>query len=350
MDGVKALVLELVEGPTLADRIARGRIPIDEAPPIARQIAEALEAAHEQGIVHRDLKPANIKVKPDGTVKVLDFGLAKALEPQIAAAQADLSQSPTLTLSAAATQMGVILGTAAYMAPEQARGRPVDKRADVWAFGCVLYEMLTGHRAFEAADAADTLAYVLTKDIDRGALPGNVPWSVRRLLQRCLERDARQRLRDIGEARIVLSEIGAVARSRSRRACSDIARFGRRPILAWTIAALMSIVAAVAIWMANAPPAPMSCAVTRFAIDLPANQRLNLAGDNPIALSPDGTRLAYTAMDDRGTMLVRAPPRPDRGCSGPWDRRGSASLLLTRQRVGGLLRRREAREGGTAGR
>jgi eukaryotic-like serine/threonine-protein kinase len=201
-DGVKALVLELVEGPTLADRIARGPIPVDEALPIARQIAEALEAAHEQGIIHRDLKPANTKVKPEGTVKVLDFGLAKALEPQLAAGRTDLSHSPTLTLGAAATQMGVILGTAAYMAPEQARGRPVDKRADIWAFGCVLYEMLAGRRAFAGEDVTDTLASVVRGEPDWDALPAAVPRRVRELLRRCLQKDPRARLRDIGDARL----------------------------------------------------------------------------------------------------------------------------------------------------
>ena len=155
-DGARALILELVEGPTLADRIARGPIPLDEALPIARQVAEALEAAHEQGIIHRDLKPANIKLRPDGVVKVLDFGLAKALEPSPMGAE--VSQSPTITTPAMMTGMSVILGTAAYMAPEQAKGRPADKRSDVWAFGCVLYEMATGRRAFEGQDVSDTLA------------------------------------------------------------------------------------------------------------------------------------------------------------------------------------------------
>ena len=170
-EGTRALVLELVEGPTLADRITKGPIPLDEALPIAKQIADALEAAHERGVIHRDLKPANVKVKDDGTVKVLDFGLEKALDP---APAGDPSDSPTLT--AAPTQMGVIMGTAAYMAPEQAKGRPVDKRADIWAFGCVLFEMLTGTRVFAAGDVSDTLAFVLTKDIDWAMLPAEMPW------------------------------------------------------------------------------------------------------------------------------------------------------------------------------
>jgi protein kinase-like protein len=201
---VQALVLELVEGPTLADRIAQGTIPLDEALPIARQIAEALEAAHEQGIIHRDLKPANIKLRPDGTVKVLDFGLAKALEP-VAVKGEDETASPTIT-SPAMTQMGIILGTAAYMSPEQAKGRQADKRSDVWAFGAVLYEMLSGQRAFKGDDISDTLAAVLRQDIDWTALPPSMPASVRRLIARCLDRDARRRLRDIGEARIVLED------------------------------------------------------------------------------------------------------------------------------------------------
>ena len=169
-DDTRALVLELVEGPTLADRIARGAIPIDEALPIAKQIAEALEAAHEAGVIHRDLKPANIKVRDDGTVKVLDFGLAKALDT---APQGDPSQSPTLT--AAATQMGVIMGTAAYMSPEQARGKPVDKRTDIWAFGAVLHEMLAGKRAFEGEDVSLTLAEVMKSEPDISATTGRSP-------------------------------------------------------------------------------------------------------------------------------------------------------------------------------
>ena len=202
-DGVKALVLELIDGPTLADRIASGAIPLDEALPIATQIADALEAAHEAGVIHRDLKPANIKVREDGTVKVLDFGLAKALDP---APEGDPAQSPTLT--AAATQMGVILGTAAYMAPEQARGKPVDKRADIWAFGVVLYEMLAGARAFPGDDATDTIAAVVRAEPDWSALPLETPGRVAELARRCLVKDPRNRLRDIGDARFALATSG----------------------------------------------------------------------------------------------------------------------------------------------
>jgi len=201
-EGQKALVLELVEGPTLADRIAQGPIPIDEALPIAKQIAKALEAAHEQGVIHRDLKPANIKVKDDGTVKVLDFGLAKAFQP--GASEVSASMSPTISLTAAATQMGMVIGTAAYMAPEQAKGKVVDKRADVWAFGAVLYETLTGRRAFGGGDVSDTLAMVLMKEVGWSLLPTDTPRSVRRLLERCLERDPKQRIRDIGDAQLAM--------------------------------------------------------------------------------------------------------------------------------------------------
>src|SRR6266446_4818197 len=177
--GVRALVMELVEGEDLSQRIARGAIPLDEALPIAKQIAEALEAAHEQGIIHRDLKPANIKVREDGTVKVLDFGLAKLLDPVGGGLQTgpSVTQSPTIT-TPAMTQAGIILGTAAYMSPEQVKGRPADKRSDIWAFGCVLYEMLTGKRAFAGEDVSDTLAFIITKEPDWSALPATTPSSI----------------------------------------------------------------------------------------------------------------------------------------------------------------------------
>ena len=200
-DDTRALVLELVEGPTLADRIAQGPIPVDEALPIAKQIAEALEAAHEAGVIHRDLKPANIKVKDDGTVKVLDFGLAKALDTT---PQGDPSQSPTLT--AAATQMGVIMGTAAYMSPEQARGSTVDHRADIWSFGVVLYETLTGTRLFKGSTVSDTLASVLKTEPDWQALSEDIPTSIRKVLRRCLSKERRKRLQHIGDARVELDE------------------------------------------------------------------------------------------------------------------------------------------------
>ena len=202
--GTCALVMELVDGPTLADRLLAGALAAEEALPVARQIAEALEAAHEKGIVHRDLKPANIKVRSDGTVKVLDFGLAKAIEPSVGASPG-VSHSPTIT-TPAMTQAGVILGTAAYMSPEQARGAQVDRRADIWAFGVVLYEMLAGRRLFDEDTVSDTLAGVLKSDLTLDALPRDTPPVVRRVIGRCLTRDLRRRLRDIGEARIAIED------------------------------------------------------------------------------------------------------------------------------------------------
>src|SRR5665213_1283914 len=199
-----ALVMELVEGEDLSQRIAKGAIPLDEALPIAKQIAKALEAAHEQGIIHRDLKPANIKVRTDGTVKVLDFGLAKAMEPA-AGSSPSMSMSPTIT-TPAMTHAGMILGTAAYMSPEQARGKTVDKRADIWAFGAVLFEMLTGKRAFPGEDITDTLANVLKSEADWRAFPSNVPLAIRTLVQRCLEKDRHQRIADISTALFLISD------------------------------------------------------------------------------------------------------------------------------------------------
>ena len=198
VDGVPALILELVDGDTLAEPIARGPTSIGEALIIGRQIAEALEAAHEKGIVHRDLKPANIKITPTGVVKVLDFGLAKAASGD--ASGPDLTQLPTVT--GGGTRDGVILGTAAYMSPEQARGQVVDKRTDIWAFGCVLYEMLTGRAAFARATQTDTLAAIIEREPDWTALPPDVPRAVRALLRRCLEKDPKRRTRDIGDVRL----------------------------------------------------------------------------------------------------------------------------------------------------
>ena len=191
-EGQKALVLELVEGPTLAERIAEGPIPVDEALPIATQIVDALEGAHEAGVIHRDLKPANIKVREDGTVKVLDFGLAKALESSVP------GDSPSSSVSDPVTQIGIAMGTAAYMSPEQARGKPVDKRTDLWSFGIVLYEMLAGERPFHGGDAMLTLASVMASDVDVRTLPQTVP-AVKRVLRLCLAKDPSRRLRDIGE-------------------------------------------------------------------------------------------------------------------------------------------------------
>src|SRR5213594_1150779 len=203
-DGRHFLIMELVEGETLAERLQRGAMPVEEALKIAHQIVEALEAAHERGIIHRDLKPANVKVTPDDTVKVLDFGLAKVFTNE--APDADQSHSPTLIKG---TQAGMILGTAAYMSPEQAKGKAVDKRSDIWAFGCVLFEMLTGKQTFSGETLTDTLASVVRAEPEWDMLPATTPGAVRKLLRRCLTKDPRLRLRDIGEARIAIEQIKA---------------------------------------------------------------------------------------------------------------------------------------------
>jgi WD40 repeat protein len=293
-NGVQALVLELVEGPTLADRVAQGPIPVDDALPVARQIADALEAAHEQGIIHRDLKPANIKVRPDGAVKVLDFGLAKALEPAQVVGRAATS-SPTIT-SPALTQMGMILGTAAYLSPEQVKGRPADKRSDVWAFGAVLYEMLSGRRTFKGDDIADTLAAVLRQDIDLTALPASTPAGVRQLVSRCLDRDVRRRLRDIGEARIALEDPTLIARDTVRGTASLVPP---RPLWRRAIPVVLGVMASgvlagTAVWYRTRQSLPRP-PVTRFVFSLPEGQAFVEASRPVIALSPDGTQMVYAA-------------------------------------------------------
>jgi Tol biopolymer transport system component len=283
-----ALVMELVDGPTLAELIQTRRgLPLDEVLPIARQIAEALETAHELGIVHRDLKPANVKVREDGTVKVLDFGLAKALNPDNAVSSADAMNSPTLT--AQATQLGTILGTAAYMAPEQAKGKHVDRRADIWAFGVVLYEMLTGQRGYEAEDVSDTLAAVLTRDLDWKTLPTDVPPRLAALLRDCLVRDPKQRLRDIGDARRVLDQI--IAGVPDPAAVIGSAQSRTRPwgaqALPWAVAAL-ALVGAAALAFVHFRETPQTQHSVRFQIPAPEKSRIGA-----FAFSPDGRYLAF---------------------------------------------------------
>ena len=298
-----ALVMEFVGGETLAERIARGGIALADPLPIAKQIAEALEAAHEQGIIHRDLKPANIKIKDDGTVKVLDFGLAKALAPEDMSRASDAMNSPTLT--ARATHVGLILGTAAYMAPEQAKGKPVDRRADIWAFGVVLYEMLTGRRGYEAEDVSDTLAAVLTREVDWTSLPSNLPARLQTLIRDCLARDPKQRLRDIGEARRVLDRFTSVAPDADTSSSSTIvAGQARKPAwrsaLPWTVAATAAIAAAAAMWMSFSKPdaAPPSVTRSRYTIK---------------DLSPrSGRELFYwtNTIGNAGLMAVPVQPGP----------------------------------------
>ena len=297
--GVHALVLELVEGPTLADRIARGPLPIDEALKIAKQIAEALEAAHEQGIIHRDLKPANIKVRDDDTVKVLDFGLAKALEPT-GVASSSVTMSPTIT-SPAMTQAGIILGTAAYMSPEQAKGRPVDKRSDVWAFGCVLYEMLAGQRAFGGEEVSETLAHVLLKEPDWAALPADTPAPIRKLLARSLKKDRKLRLDSAAAARLEIDEALSGASDPTPPSVSSVvaaspSQWGRAAMAA-AASLLSAALASYAAWQLK--PAP-SLSVVRLAVPL-AGQRFATTGRRGLAVSPNGEQFVYVA--DRHLQL-----------------------------------------------
>src|SRR5262245_38436123 len=296
-DGVTALVMEMVEGPTLADRIAYGPIPVDEALSIARQIAEALESAHEHGIIHRDLKPANIKLRDEGTVKVLDFGLAKAVEPAVAAM--NVSRSPTITSPAMMTGVGVLLGTAAYMAPEQARGRPVDKRADIWAFGCVLYEMLTGQRPFGGEDVTVTLSRVVEREPNFDALPATVPPRVRQALRLCLRKDPKQRAHDIADIRMALEGAFETVVPQTAASVNSSSQRGR---VLWMVAfaGLAALAAALAIPTAQhlreTSPAPPP--ETRTEIVTPIT-----GGPTSFALSPDGRQIVYVASDDTASRL-----------------------------------------------
>ena len=293
------LVMELVDGEDLAQRLTRGPLPLDDALPMATQIVEALEAAHERGIVHRDLKPANIKVRDDGVVKVLDFGLAKAMDPARTAAPGD-ANSPTMlspTFRSAVSQPGIILGTAAYMSPEQAKGKPVDKRTDIWAFGCVLFEMLTGKMAFPGDNVTEILAAVVRGEPDWSALPVDTPASVKRLLHRCLTKEPKDRLSDIGVARLEIRDATDAARSKEAPPQLAIAPRNARPW--WMLAAGMvagAIVAAIAAW--RIWPTPTSPPALRLTIDWPADQTWAGPSGPGIALSPDGTHIAYVATTD----------------------------------------------------
>ena len=292
-----ALVLEYVEGPTLQDRIAKGPIPLDEALPIARQIAEALEAAHEQGIIHRDLKPANVKVKTDGTVKVLDFGLAKALQPELS--DLDAANSPTMTMTAAATKMGVIMGTAAYMSPEQASGKTVDKR-DIWAFGVVLFEMLTGQGLFTGKTVSDTLALVLTKEPDWASLPSTTPAALQRLLHRCLKKEPKQRLGYIGDARLDIDDARAAPGSETTEA-APIAQpaLWQRPLPALLVLAAVVGISGLVGWSLTSPSE--SVPVVRMSIPLGVNERFVGQTFSLTAISPDGSRIVYPT--EEGLLL-----------------------------------------------
>jgi serine/threonine-protein kinase len=300
--GVHFLAMELVEGEDLAQRLKRGAIPVDEALAIARQIAEALEEAHEKGIVHRDLKPANVKVTPDGKVKVLDFGLAKAYaaDPMASSGSHDLSQSPTLA-TAAGTQAGIILGTAAYMSPEQARGKAVDRRADIWAFGVVLFEMLAGRRLFQGETVSDVLAGVLRQELEWTALPP-VPPAVRWLLRHCLERDPRLRLHDVADARLLLAEADGAGEGAATTTPAGPPRHGRPAMLA-----ALGAVAVVAAWLGHALSGPRHAPAqpSHLAIALPMSQEVGAESNELLAFTPDGRALVFAGVHDGKRMLLR---------------------------------------------
>jgi serine/threonine-protein kinase len=329
--GVRFLVLELVPGETLADKVAGRGLPVDEALALCRDIAEAVEAAHERGIVHRDLKPANVKVRPDGSVKVLDFGLAKAFAGD--SVTSDLTRSPTITSDG--TRTGVVLGTAAYMSPEQARGKPLDRRTDIWSFGCVLYEALTGRQAFLGETVSDTIAAILRGEPDWTSLPEGTPPRLRELLARCLEKDPRRRLRDIGDARLEIEGIASgafatpLAAATTAASASAGAPARRSAALPWAIAAVASLaalaLAAILLSRGGHSPEPRR-PLTTFSIAVPQATPLELTSRPAIALSPDGTRLVCVAGRDLNTRLylrdmsrLEAVPMPGtEGGSGPF--------------------------------
>ena len=294
----RALVMELVDGPTLADRMSNGAIPLEDALPIARQIADALDAAHERGIIHRDLKPANIKLAADGSVKVLDFGLAKTLDQGSGIrdqASGDDAHSPTLT-TPAMTQAGIILGTAAYMAPEQARGRAVDKRADIWSFGVVLFEMLTGRQLFAGETVSDTIAEVLKREFDWNALPPATPLGVRRVLERALQRDPKKRLRDIGDAIAELDTVPGAEKAVSFTPASRVS-----PALVALVVLAVAAAAAATGWLLKPLPPEVPRPVVRFTISI--DEPLRLAARQAIVVSPDGAMVAVATT--AGILLHR---------------------------------------------
>ena len=304
-NGTHFLVLELVEGDTLADQIKRGAIPIEESLKLALQIAEALEAAHEKGVIHRDLKPANIKVNDDGNVKVLDFGLAKAFEGD--GADAGLSNSPTLSM--AATQQGVILGTAAYMSPEQAKGREVDMRADVWAFGCVLYEMLTGSQAFGGEEVSEILASVLAREADYTTLQPDLHPRLREVLERCLEKNLRKRFQGIGDVIVDIEKVQADPSGVLVQPVADVVQATPQAKLPWAIAVLGILIAGVASWTFRPLPTSDSRPVRRFSFALPDEQQFGSTSRRVVAVSPDGLRIVYSGSPSG--LYLRSMDEPD---------------------------------------
>ena len=338
-DGTQFLVLELVDGESLDRRIARGPIPVQAALGIARQIAEALEAAHEKGVIHRDLKPANIALTRDGEVKVLDFGLAKAVE-KTSGVSADAMNSPTMTSPAMMTGAGVLLGTAAYMAPEQARGSPIDKRADIWAFGCILYEMLTAHTAFAGGGVTDVLARILEREPDWDAVPATTPPHARRLLRRCLEKDPRRRLHDVADARIELEEAESAhpaTAEQTRGATATRTRRWRGGFI--TIAIAAGIALAIFVTYLSRPAAPVP------AVRLSVSASGRFTPQLSVAVSPDGRRLAFVSTDADGRSMLwiraldsldaRVVPGTENAAHPFWSPDGRSLGFL----AGGLLKR-----------
>ena len=307
-NGAHGLVMELVDGTTLADRITLGPIALSESLPIALQITEALEYAHEKGVIHRDLKPANIKIARDGAVKILDFGLAKVFDDDAVAQDSKLSHSPTMIRG---TQAGMILGTAAYMSPEQAQGKPVDKRSDIWSFGVVLSEMLTGSQLFDGETVSDIIAAVLRDKVDWSVLPAEAPASLRKLLGRCLERDRKRRLRDIGDARIEIADM--LTDSPDAAFASPVttasSKAGWREI-AWLLAALLVVAIG---WVVLRPASATPNVPLHLSVTLGPTQELGRDGDLLVAVSPDGSRLVFGA--HRGSepdqLYLRQMDRPE---------------------------------------
>jgi hypothetical protein len=293
--------MELVEGETLAQRIAKGPVAADEALEVCRQIAEGLDSAHEKGIVHRDLKPANIKITPEGKVKILDFGLAKAFQEESAAAE--LSHSPTIT--EAMTRVGVILGTAAYMSPEQAKGKPVERRYDIWAFGCVLYECLTGKCAFQGDTVTETLASILNGEPDWKALPTATPWNVTVLLRRCLQKDPHQRLGAISDARLEIDDAlaapSAVGGATTQSGPPPARR--RASWSTWAAVAVLAIVVGFGLWKLSASLATPEPRVLRLAVSIPASQGFVDIPGNAVLFTPDGSAIVYSGRGPQGNRL-----------------------------------------------
>jgi serine/threonine protein kinase/Tol biopolymer transport system component len=303
-DGQQFLVMELVEGETLADRIKKGPLPLEEALEVCRQIAEGLESAHEKGIIHRDLKPANVKVTPDGKVKILDFGLAKAFESAVSGEVrgADPSLSPTITVDS--SQSGVILGTAAYMSPEQARGKALDKRTDIWSFGCVLFEAISGRMAFKGETISDTIAAILKGEPNWKAIPESIPVKVRDLLRRCLEKDPHNRLHDIADARI---EIQGVLTGSLEKIESEVRPTPKWRRMFWVMTGLAFVLTCVLLWSPWRTSTPQKPLISRFVIDLPPGEALDFEIGSSVVLSPDGTQLVYVAQKEETTQLYLRP-------------------------------------------